>query len=98
MADSTTFNVNLLNAMAPNGYLVIADTNTHIAANEATKPSNSSGWMYLIALGGDVVFSAVAGGTGVDGLATRTLSNGASIPGQYGSIKLTSGVLVAVWN
>ena len=66
---------------------VIADTEQHDMTTTA--------WGCLKALGGDVVFAAVAGN--ISGLASTTLSNGDFIVGHFTSITLTSGTLIAYY-
>ena len=95
--DSTSFIVHPISEFAPQGFLIIADTSPHVAGNEATKPVGSTYWCAFHALGGDVVFSASTAGAS-SSLATRTLSNGDTIYGPFGSVTLTSGVLLAYWN
>lgn len=91
-------NVNAISSFAPNGFLVIADTASHNASAEATKPTGSTGWSAIQAIGGAAVIASANGGTGVTGLAGRTLSDGAIIYGPIGRITLTSGAVIAYWN
>jgi len=87
-----------ISSFAPNGFLVIADTANHRASNEATLPRGSVGWSAIQALGGDAVIATADGGSGVSGLAGKTLSNNGIIYGPFGRIQLTSGAVIAYWN
>jgi hypothetical protein len=54
--------------------------------------------MAIQALGGDAVIAAAAGGTGVAGLNGRTISNNGVVYGPFGSLRLTSGAVIAYWD
>lgn len=86
---ASSINKDTAQLLGPNGFEVIGDTDTH-----------TGNWYALKALGGDVVFNAVAGRGITGSLAGKTLSDGDVLfnPLGFTSIDLTSGTLIAYFS
>lgn len=82
-------NINVTNIPGYNGGSVIADTTT-------TTPPEGTMFVGLHVITETVIDEIEGNLAGVESLEGATLPAGAVIPGRFSSVKLTSGIVVAV--